>query len=270
MGHLKRYRQIAGALVRHGLHYLVGVFGLERFVPFHKGMLARGRPSPGHTPAEHVRMALEDLGATFVKLGQILSTRPDLVPPEYLKELARLQDDAAPIPGDEAEGIVAEELGAPVAELFLSFERAPLAAASIGQAHAAVLRSGEEVVVKVRRPGVVEQVTEDIEIVRNLALVASRRLGPAEHYDLIGLAEEFAETLRGELDYLREGRNAERFAEQATKLFFTESSPLPKASHQHDHYEAVTNGDTLMMALLQLRQIRRRPDVRVQLLCCDR
>lgn len=212
MGHLKRYRQIATALVRHGLNYMVGVFGLERFVPFHRGMFSQGREDARQTPAEHVRLALEDLGVTFVKLGQILSTRPDLLPPEYLQELARLQDAATPIPGEEAEAVVAEELGMPVGESFAVFERIPLAAASIGQAHAAKLLNGDEVVVKVRRPGVVPQVTEDIEIFRNLATVASRRWPPAEQYDLVGLADEFAETLRGELDYLREGRNAERFA----------------------------------------------------------
>lgn len=212
MGHLKRYRQIATALVRHGLNYMVGVFGLERFVPFPRSVFGQGRREERITPAEHVRMAIEDLGATFIKLGQILSTRPDLLPPDYLRELTRLQDDAQPIPRDTSEGLINEELGAPVSELFASFESTPMAAASIGQVHAALLPDGTEVVVKVRRPGVVEQVTEDIEIVRNLSLVASRRWPPAEQYDLVGLADEFAETLRGEMDYLREGRNAERFA----------------------------------------------------------
>jgi ubiquinone biosynthesis protein len=145
-----------------------------------------------------------------MKPGQILSTRADLVPPEYQAELAKLQDAAPPVPVEAMRAVIEAEPGRSPEEVFASFDPTPLVAASIGQAHAAVRPDGTEVVVKVRRSGVVEQ---DLEIFLNLAATASRRWELVEEYDLVGLAEEFAETLRAELDYLREGRNAERFAQ---------------------------------------------------------
>jgi len=210
--HRDRYRQIAETLSRHGLGYLVGVLGLERRVPFHRGLLGHEPREEPYTQPEHVRLALEQLGATFVKLGQILSTRSDLLGLEYQVELAKLQDAAPAVPGDAIRELITRELGQDPGTAFASFEMVPLAAASIGQAHAATLRDGTEVVVKVRRPGVVEQVAEDLEILRNMAVHASRHWQAAGDYDVVGLADEFAETLRAELDYLREGRNAERFA----------------------------------------------------------
>ena len=210
--HTERYRQIASALARHGLGYLVGVFGLERFLPFHRGLLGHPRRDEPYTRPEHVRMALEDMGATFVKLGQILSTRADLLPPDYQAELAKLQDSAKPLASGEVEEVVAQELGGPMRSPFASFDPTPLASASIGQAHVATLTDGTEVVVKVRRPGVVEQIEEDLDILQGMAAAASRRWELAERYDLVGLAQEFALTLRGELDYIKEGRSAERFA----------------------------------------------------------
>ncbi len=210
--HRQRYREIAETLSRHGMGYLVGVVGLERQVPFHRGLLGHERRAEPYTRPEHVRLALEQLGATFVKLGQILSTRSDLLRPEYQAELAKLQDGAPPVAAEAIRNVIAEELGQSVDQAFATFELVPLAAASIGQAHAATLHDGTEVVVKVRRPGVVEQITEDLEILRNLAAHTSRRWDAAADYDLVGLVDEFAATLQGELDYLHEGRNAERFA----------------------------------------------------------
>lgn len=210
--HLKRYRQIAEVLVRHGLGYFVDILRLKRFVPFHPSDGGPDAAEASRSQPDHVRRALEELGATFIKLGQILSTRADLLPPEYLKELAKLQDAAPPVASETILEAVASELGKPVDEIFVRFDRDPLAAASIGQAHAATLSDGTEVVVKVRRPGVVEQVHEDVEILRNLAAAASRRWAAVEQYDLVGLTNEFADTIQSELDYVREGKNAERFA----------------------------------------------------------
>jgi ubiquinone biosynthesis protein len=157
-------------------------------------------------------MAFEELGATFIKLAQILSTRPDLLPPEYQSEFAKLQDQAPRVPGAEVQQVVERELGKPLAELFRTFDIEPLAAASIGQVHSAELLDGTQVVVKVRRPGVENQIEEDLEIIQHLAHAASQRWEFAQQYDLVGLSREFAQTLRAELDYLREGRNAERIA----------------------------------------------------------
>jgi ubiquinone biosynthesis protein len=209
--HLHRYRQIAEALTRRGLGWLHSATGLERFLPF------RHKPEDEAqlmktTPPAHLRLALEELGATFIKLGQFLSTRADLLPPEYQTELAKLQDAAPPFAAEIAMDTIAAELGQPVYTLFASFETQPLAAASIGQAHAATLHDGTEVVIKVRRPGVVEQVEEDLEILLNLAMTMSRHWEFAAAYDVVGLAQEFAQTLRAELNYLQEGRHAERFA----------------------------------------------------------
>jgi ubiquinone biosynthesis protein len=210
--HLDRYRQIVETLTRHGLGFLVGAAGLERWLPFQNGLLGHERRDLPYTNPEHVRLALEQLGPTFVKLGQVLSTRPDLLPPEYRVELAKLQDSAPPISGAVIRDVIMQELGHPPEEAFASFDLVPLASASIGQAHAATLADGTGVVVKIRRPGVIEQVAADLEILQNLAVQASRRWAAAADYDLIGIAEEFAVTLGAELDYLKEGRNAERFA----------------------------------------------------------
>lgn len=211
-GQAWRYRQIADALVRHGLGYLTGALGLERYVPFHRGMLGHPRRELPYTRPEHIRMALEELGATFTKLGQIISTRADLVSPELAAELARLQDAAPAISLDEIHHVLLAEFGRPAEELFAGFDPRPLAAGSIGQAHTAILADGREVVVKVRRPGVVEEVEADLVILQNLAVRATRRWEAAREYDLLGLVQEFSDTLRAELDYVREARNAERFA----------------------------------------------------------
>jgi ubiquinone biosynthesis protein len=204
-----RYRQIAEVLARHGLWYIIDLLGLKRFVPFHQEV--RQNQIWQSSRPEHVRLVLEELGTTFIKLGQLLSTRPDLIPADYLEELVKLQDQAPPIPFEAVQEIIETEFGRPVNELFATFEEVPLAAASIGQVHAATTRDGVEVVVKVRRPGVVEQVEEDLELLQNLAARASRHLEIAQQYDVVGLAQEFAQTLRAEMDYLREGHNAERF-----------------------------------------------------------
>lgn len=201
--HLNRSRQIASALLVHGWDFL-------RSGADHNALQASTAAS--NSRPVHLRLVLEELGTTFIKLGQILSTRADLLPPEYLAELTKLQDSTTPVPFEGIEQVLVSELGQPIEKVFAEFDRVPLAAASIGQAHAAVLWDGTEVVVKIRRPGVVEQVNEDLEILKELAATASRHLEFADRYDLAGLVEEFSQTLRSELDYIREGHSAERFA----------------------------------------------------------
>jgi ubiquinone biosynthesis protein len=207
--HLNRSREIAGVLIGHGWDFLLGNF--ERF-RFGKSQKHDNGHGGSLTRPEHLRGALEELGTTFIKLGQILSTRADLLPPDYLTELIKLQDSAPPVPFEAVRDTLVAELGHPIETVFLDFDREPLAAASIGQAHAATLPDGTEVVVKIRRPGVVEQVHEDLEILKELAATANRHWEFADRYDLVGIVEEFSETLRAELDYIREGHNAERFA----------------------------------------------------------
>jgi ubiquinone biosynthesis protein len=169
--------------------------------------------SVAYCDPERVRRTIEELGPTFIKLGQILSTRADLVPANYRSELVKLQDAAPPVPEDDIRAELLEELGRPVEDAFKSFDFIPLAAASIGQAHAATLFDGTEVVVKLRRPGVLALVTEDLHILQDLALRANQHWEAAREYDLVGVAQEFAQTLRTELDYLHEAHSMERIAE---------------------------------------------------------
>jgi ubiquinone biosynthesis protein len=210
--HLARYRQIADVLSRHGLGFLVGVVGLGRWVPFHRGVLGHERRQEPYTTPEHLRLAIEELGPTFIKLGQLLSTRSDIVPADFLHELSKLQDAAPPIPPLTVRSLIESELGARPEDLFASFDADPLASASIGQAHLATLLDGTRVVVKVRRPNINALIETDLEILQNLANLASRRWEAAANYNFPGLVSQFALSLRRELDYLSEGRNAERFA----------------------------------------------------------
>ncbi|HVZ76453.1 MAG TPA: AarF/UbiB family protein [Gemmatimonadaceae bacterium] len=208
----KRYQQIAGVLARHGIGFLAASMHGTHPEPVAEHVPGAGNRHRAVTPPEHVRRALQELGTTFVKLGQILSTRSDLLSPEYRAELARLQDDDIPVPAGVIRGIIEEALGQRVDEAFSRFDDVPIAAASIGQVHGAALPDGREVVVKVRRPHVVELVHEDLAILRNLAESARRHWGPAERYDVVGLVEEFSQVLLGELDYIQEARNIERYA----------------------------------------------------------
>ena len=205
----RRQTRIAEVLVRYEMGHLLEGFGLERFVSLERRLLGRGSAP---TRPESLRRALEELGPTFIKLGQVLSTRADLLPPSFEVELAKLQDETIPVASDVIEEAVSTELGGPPTQVFGTFGPEPLAAASIGQVHAATLRDGTEVVVKVRRPGATEEVELDLEILRNLAARATQRWKEAERFDLNGLARDFADQLTAELDYLQEARNAQLFA----------------------------------------------------------
>lgn len=209
-GRRSRYREIVETITRYGWGFVLGAVGPGLRSPFGSG----GADGSRHmTQPERVRAMVEELGPTFVKLGQILSTRADLLPPAYVAELAKLQDAATPVPFDAVRETIRDELGQGPEQAFSAFDDLPLASASIGQAHAAEI-DHVEVVVKVRRPGAVESVTQDLEILRELAEIASRTWAPAREYDVVGLVEEFSETMRAELDYVKEARHAERFAEQ--------------------------------------------------------
>ena len=173
----------------------------------------RRRAKHVHTTPEALRRVIEDLGTTFIKLGQILSTRSDLISPEMQAELQKLQDNVNPLPLDVVENILIEECGRTPSEVFSEFHAEPIGSASIGQAHTAILKDGTEVVVKVRRPGIENQIHIDLEILETMARNA-RRLGlAADEYDLEGMVQEFGSLLRRELDYRQERRNAERLAE---------------------------------------------------------
>ncbi len=210
--HVERYRQVAVVLTRHGLGFLAGVGGLDRWAGL-RHLVARveyGGERIGNP--ERLRRALEELGPTFIKLGQVMSTRSDLLGPDYVAELSKLQTEAPPISIDTVRTVITEELGTSPEEFFSSFDPVPLASASIGQAHAATMLDATPVVVKVRRPEVIAEANLDLEVLQNLAAQASRHWELAADYNLTGIAAEFARTMREELDYLHEARNAERFA----------------------------------------------------------
>lgn len=208
---LRRSREITAILTRHGLGWLVGQVGLGDLIPFERGWFGHPARETPYTQAEHLRLALGELGATFIKLGQALSTRPDLVPPEYVLQLAKLQDAAPPVPFEQIRQAVCDELGQPPETIFAGFDPQPLASASIGQAHAGKLKHGQPVIVKVQRPGVAEQVEQDLAILAGMAEWAETHTTFGRHYNLSALVGEFAYTLRNELDYRREGQNADRF-----------------------------------------------------------
>lgn len=206
-----RLRQIARIMVKHGFGFLLSQWGLSRWLPLREELTERWEEQRGVSRAAHLRLALEELGTTFIKLGQVLSTRADLLPPEYLQELSRLQTEVAAVPVAAIKEMMEQELGQETSQLFAEFEDKPLASASIGQVHRARLRDGQRVVVKVQRPGVEELVRLDLEIIQFLARQLQKRTDIGALLDLEGLVDEFAATLRAELDYIQEGRNAERF-----------------------------------------------------------
>ena len=140
--HAERYQQITEILARHGLGFLVGAAGLQRWVPFERGLLGHEQRAEPYTNPEHLRLALEQLGPVFVKLGQVLSTRADLLPEPYRQQLSLLQDSTPPVPGRIITDLIVGELGHAPSELFAAFDEEPLASASLGQAHAARLADG--------------------------------------------------------------------------------------------------------------------------------
>ncbi len=212
---LSRYRQIAHVLGRYGFGYILEQLGILPLLSLPRQIIRRTERDRLTGP-QRLRAALVELGPTFVKLGQILSTRPDLLPPEYILELNKLQDTVTPFPADVAIATIERELGKPLDVLFASFDRVPLAAASLGQVHTAMLHDGTSVVVKVQRPDIETIVTTDLAILSDLASLAQERTVMGKQYDLVDLAWEFGASLRAELDYQREARNAERFRKNFT------------------------------------------------------
>jgi predicted unusual protein kinase regulating ubiquinone biosynthesis (AarF/ABC1/UbiB family) len=186
--------------------------GLDSAMNLPRRMLRREPPPvTRRTAAQHLREALEELGPTFVKLGQIASTRPEILPPAFTDELSKLQDDVPPAPWEEIKLLLEEELGQPIENVFLALDPTPIASASLAQVYAALLGDETQVVVKVQRPNIERTISTDLSIINDMARLAAERLSWTAAYDPVGLAEEFGIALIGELDYGREGRNADRF-----------------------------------------------------------
>lgn len=204
---MERIREISEVAVRHGFGYFFERHRLLGPIPRRR----RQEPQPLAQRGRHIREMLDELGPTFVKFGQLLSTRPDVVPADIIQELVKLQDRVTALPFAVVEEVVEEDLGLTLARAFESFEVEPLAAASIGQVHGAVLPGGQRVVVKVQRPGAPRQIRKDIELLSQIAEMLEGRVELG--ISLQSLVQEFARNINRELDYILEARNAERFGE---------------------------------------------------------
>ncbi len=206
-GTRRRASEIAQVAAKHGFGYL-----------FETGLFARIRPRHEDDPAalssraQRVRDMLAELGPTWVKFGQLLSLRPDIVPPDITLGLRELQDHVPPVPYAQAVEVIEAELGLSVDRLFLELDEQPIASASIGQVHRAVLPNGRQVAVKVQRPDAPRQIEADLALMNQVAKIVKDRVSAASFIDPVALVGEFARTIRGELDYRREATNAERFA----------------------------------------------------------
>jgi ubiquinone biosynthesis protein len=205
--HLKRYKDMALLLVRYGRADLVRSAGLEEAI---EGSQPEVQVDP--EKLENLSADVERMGPTFIKLAQLLSTRADLLPQPYIEALTRLQDKVEPFPFTEVEEIVANELGVRISKAFSYFESSPIAAASLGQVHRAALRDGREVVVKVQRPGIREEMSKDMDVLSDMAAFLDSHTEAGRKYEFAPLLEEFRKNLLRELDYRLEARNLIIFA----------------------------------------------------------
>jgi len=206
-----RLSEIAQVAVRHGFGYFFERHRLTDLLPWTAGAEQNAELGGGSERGRHLREMLDELGPTFVKFGQLLSTRPDVVPPDIVVELRSLQDDVRGFPFEQARQVVEAELGLTLQQAFLRFDEVPVAAASIGQVHRAALPNGDEVVVKVQRPNAPRQIESDLALLYQAARIIKERVRSLDFIDAAALVDEFARSIRQELDYKLEGRNADTF-----------------------------------------------------------
>ena len=211
---VRRYQQILNVLVKHGFGYVLDKLGLEEYISTGKRLVGlETRPPKAREPLPvKLRHVMEELGPTFIKMGQILSMRPDLLPPNFLNEFKKLQDQAKRVPLEEINETVLEELGELPANLFKEFSQTARASASMAQVHDAVLPDGSKVVIKIQRPDIKNQVEADVEILRNLAGILESRVPESRIYQPMKIVDEFSRTIHRELDFSIEGRNTEIIA----------------------------------------------------------
>lgn len=201
--HLKRYRDIIRLFIKFGRSDLVKKIGLEQILTEDERLTLNA----SDPKAEELTSELEQMGPVFIKLGQLLSTRPDLLPIPYLRALSRLQDEVGPFPVAEVEEIISSELGVRISKIFLQFDPVPLAAASLGQVHRGILRDNRLVAVKIQRPGIRRQMADDFEVLADVAEFLDRHTEAGRRYHFLETLEEFRKNLVRELDYRHEARN---------------------------------------------------------------
>ncbi len=209
---IKRLRFITSTLVKHGFYPLLDAIGLSKLIKVSDRLSGGKRyESEEYSPQVRLRLAFEELGPTFIKLGQILSTRPDIIPEEFISELLKLQDEVPRLPYEEIKEAIETEFKRPVSELFISIDREPIAAASIAQVHGAITPDGKKAVVKVRRPGIERILETDVSIVKYLASLIERYIPESRIYDPTGIADDFAIFMKKELDFTLEASHSEKF-----------------------------------------------------------
>ncbi|SFE34925.1 ABC1 kinase family protein [Alteribacillus iranensis] len=208
--HANRYRKIAATLARHGFGYILQEVGLFHVLSLPKRLTADPGDTNLHSIGRRLRRVLEELGPTFIKLGQLISTRKDIFPPSIIEELEKLQDDVSSFPFEQVKQIIESDLGYSLEDIFADFQEVPLAAASIGQVHVATLHDGRKTAVKVSRPHIKDTIETDIDILRDLAKLFTQRFHWARFYRLQDLVEEYVDAIRDETDYYVEARNTEK------------------------------------------------------------
>ena len=243
---LGRISEIAQVAVKHGFGYFLETHRLTDLLPWHQKIPAADGALRSHR-GQHLREMLDELGPTFVKFGQLLSTRPDIVPSDIIGELRALQDDVRSFPFSQVEQVIEAELGLPIEKLFLEFAERPTASASIGQVHEALLPNGRRVAVKVQRPEAPRQIEADLALLYQAARIAKERVRALDFIDLRELVDEFARSIRQELDYRLEARNAQAFHRNF-------------AGHPHVRvpklYWSYTRARVLTLELLEGTQVR--------------
>jgi ubiquinone biosynthesis protein len=206
-----RLSEIAQVAVRHGFGYFFERHRLTDLLPWTARVEVNPEAAAGSDRGRHLREMLDELGPTFVKFGQLLSTRPDIVPPDIVAELRSLQDDVRPFPFAQVREVVEAELGLTLEQAFLRFDEQPIAAASIGQVHRATLPNGDEVAVKIQRPNAPRQIESDLALLYQAARMIKERVRALDFIDAHELVDEFARFIRQELDYKLEARHADTF-----------------------------------------------------------
>ncbi|MBI4837583.1 MAG: AarF/ABC1/UbiB kinase family protein [Nitrospirae bacterium] len=208
-----RIREIVNVFLKHGFGQFIEQINLHRFIPLRKKLKVFGYwpPIEKHTIPERLRIAFSELGPSFIKLAQLLSSRPDLITRAYADEFKKLQDEVPAFPSDSAKKIIEAELKASVENIFINFEEAPVAAASIAQVHRATLKTGEKVVIKVQRPDIKDIIETDIAILDIAARLLVRYIPESKPFNLPGIVDEFSRSVRKELNFIDEARNATRF-----------------------------------------------------------
>lgn len=236
MKHAQRYQEIISAFLRNGFGYLVKDLGLLERLPFQKKVIS-DKNSRNRTTGERLRLMLQELGPTFVKLGQMASTRRDILPEDIIFELEKLQDQVSPFSFQQVRQIIEEELGDDLENLFSEFDETPLATASIGQVHRARLHTNERVAVKVQRPHIRPLVKTDLEILDDLARIMESRIDRAKRFQLREIIEEFSKSLTLELDYQTEGRNSEKISRPSIN---DETIKVPRVYWSHTTAKVLT------------------------------